>query len=236
MFEQIKGIKSFNKQVTFEECVFDRNLITSSTSKSMALGTWGQSHTKYEENIIFIEGKRYKFTKCKFLNCTVSKNLLNLSESEIIDCEFNGCLGVDLPCSYLLELKNSSLINSRIHNCEIYTSKENRSETNGGIVFVKNGKIFNCNFKDCSSNGSSTYGPYASYKMQIVCGKTSNIIENKFIKCECWASDSGIITLEDYIIGFNGCKEEKNTFKECSSQQCKYSINVTDYDVGEIKI
>lgn len=233
VFERVKGIKSFNKQVTFEECVFDGNLITSSTTTSF--GLWGQSsHTQNEENVIFIAGKGCKFINCKFLDCKVNKHLLNLSKSEIKNCEFTGCSGVDLPCSYLIEIINSDLIGCIFNNCGIKTDRKDRKDTYGGLINITSGKITECKFNNCTAYGESGYGSFSKYSMQIICARTSAVLMNKFVNCTCTTYASSDRTVNSYIIGLNNSKQDNNTFKNCESYHYRYSDRCSSYNVGEI--
>lgn len=231
VFEQIRGVKSFNKQITFEECIFDGNLIASSEVHGFFLSS---SYTKYEENTIFIEGKNCKFLNCKFLNCKVSKNLLNLSSSEILYCEFNECMGVELPCSYLIELINSDLIGCKFYDVRTETDKKDRRDTYGGLINTTYGKVKKCNYENCTAYGTSSYGRFSSYSMQIVCAKNSEVSMNKFVNCSCTNYDSSDKTVNSYIVGYKNSKYVDNIFENCSSYHYSYSDRGSSYNIGEL--
>lgn len=230
VFERIKGISSFNKIITFEECTFDGNFMLSSTG----LNIFGKSYTNYEENTIFIEGKNCKFLKCKFLNCKVTKNLLNLSNSEILYCEFNECMGVELPCSYLIELINSDLIGCKFYDVRTETDKKDRRDTYGGLINTTYGKVKKCNYENCTAYGTSSYGRFSSYSMQIVCAQNSEVSMNKFVNCLCTNYDSSDKTVNSYILGYKNSKYVDNIFENCSSYHYHYSDRGSSYNIGKL--
>lgn len=229
-FEFIRGIKSCNKSVIFEGCSFEENIINTTEHRSM----FGGSYTECEENNVFIEGSNLKFVRSKFINCKVSKSLLNISNAELVQCEFVGCLGNELPCSYLIDLKKGKVDNCKFVNCKIETNKKNRGNTFGGILLIENCNVHECVFNNCKSYGNSGYGSYATYAMQILCAVNSKISECSFEQCYCSTCDSSKRTVTNYIIELRNSKEENNVFTDCQSYHYRYSDIGSSHNVGSL--
>lgn len=230
-FEFIRGIKSLNKRVVFEECLFDGNIFNIVEHRNMH----EYLYTECEENYVFIEGNNFSFNKSRFINCKVSKHLLNISGSQLTECEFINCLGKELPCSYLFRLNESKVKNSKFIDCGIETNRKDRKNTFGGLVLTKSSNIQECVFDNCKSYGNSSYGSYANYNMQIVCLINSKISDCIFEGCCCSSCDSSNKTVTNYIIGLKESKEENNEFIECESYHYIYSDLISSHNVGNIE-
>ena len=231
-FEFIRGIRSKNKRVTFEDCSFNGNAFEV-TERSGGFGFFRSSYTECEKDYVFIQGNNFKFIKSKFADCKASKSLLNVSDSELTECKFVNCSGQNMNRSYLFDLKATRVYNSKFSNCRIETKTEGAPI--GGIAVITNGSVHNCDFNNCTSYGDSSYGSYGHYYMRIICAENSKISKCSFKQCCCRTDDSSNRTVENYIIGLKNSKEENNEFINCESYHYHYSDRGSSHNVGNVK-
>lgn len=229
-FINIRGIKSFNKHVIFESCIFNSNQFKISEKK----GFWGRNYIECEKDYVFMAGEQIEIRKSKFINCKSSKYLINIKNAYIEDCTFSECLGIELPCTYLIAVSNCKITNTVFEKCSIKTSNDNRSHSVGGVVFVENGEVKNCLFNDCNAHGASSYGSYAKYTMQILRLVNATTIKCSFNNCSCTSEDSSNKIVDSYILAMTNSVSKDNKFVECSSYHYEYSKSRGSHNEGRM--
>lgn len=239
-FDHIRGIKSYNKPVIFENCVFNKNILMSHEATRYVPGfnmnRRKRKYTDYEENHIFIEGDNYTFYKTKFCDCESSQNLLNISKSKIVECEFSNCMGRRLPCSDLFQLEETIIEKSKFENCCMETDDESGDYVYGGIISITKGEINNCYFHNCEAYGDSTHAESIDYKMRIVQALRSKVINNEFKGCSCISYDSYVRKVQSYIIEIHGNAtiEKNNKFENCESYHYQYGDRKDSHNIGKV--
>ena len=227
-FNNIRGFKG-NKQVIFDGCNFENNIFNENTNTGI-FGLFGG--VKGEDNYTFIKGDEIIFKDTIFTNIRVSKNILDLTNSNIENCKFINCQGLDVPCSYLIQMNTGEIKNSVFENCSIKTNREDRNITTGGIVLITNGIFKNNNLTKCSSKGESGYGSYAKFKMQIVKAINAKVENCCFNEGYCSSDDSYDKGVTSYILGLKNSTEYNNEFKDCSSYHYDYGEIRSSHNVG----
>lgn len=228
-FSYIRGIISTAQiPITFDKCLFAGNYINT-------VSRWF-SGERYEEEYTFISGGNYRFINTKFINCKVSKHLLNVTNSVIRDCEIKNCEGLNLPCEYLFHLTDTVVERTKFIECKMETDDDNRSLTEGGILMVERGKLSDCIFEKCSAYGNSNYGSYASYKMQIVFACNTTVMNCNFNDCSCSSYDSHEKKVKSYIVGLKNAISENNEFHECAAAHYDYGERLSlENNIGNIE-
>lgn len=230
-FNNIRGFKEI-KQLVFDSCNFENNIFNENTKT----GVWGLfGGVKGEDNYTFINGDRITLKNTIFTNIRASKNILDLTNSNIENCKFINCQGLDVPCSYLIQMNTGEIKNSVFENCSIKTSMEDRNVTTGGIVLISNGIFKNNNLIKCSSKGTSSYGSYAKFKMQIVQAINAKVENCRFNEGYCSSDDSYDKGVTSYILGLKNSIENNNEFNECSSYHYSYGSIGSSHNVGTVE-
>lgn len=223
-FDFIRGIKSNSKKVKFEKCSFDKNDFDKNRAK------------KEEQSYPFIQGGKMQFENCTFTNCNSNYAILDLKDSKIIDCEFENCNGSGLIRQYFFLLTSCDVALCTFKNCNADTDSPSRSNTIGGFIFIKNGKMNKCTFNRCYANGHSGYGKYSHYHMQIVRAINTNINNCEFISCGCYGVDGWQKCAENYILALTNSPEKNNKFdKDCSAYHYNYDERRSSYNIGIIE-
>ncbi|MGP1405910.1 right-handed parallel beta-helix repeat-containing protein [Filifactor alocis] len=210
-FSYIRGIISTAQiPITFDKCLFEGSYINTVSGR-------------YEEEYTFISGENYRFINTEFINCKVSKHLLNVTNSVIRDCEIKNCEGLNLPCEYLFHLTDTVVERTKFIECKMQTNYDDRKLTEGGILMIEGGKLSDCIFEECSADGNSGYGSYAHYEMQIVLACNTTVTNCNFNDCSCFSYDSYDKTVKSYIMGLKNAVSENNEFHECRAAHYLHS-------------
>ena len=233
-FNNIRGFKG-SKQVLFDDCYFENNPLNMYDNGLVADISGIKTIKKAEDNYTFIKGDRIIFKDTIFTNIRVSKNILDLTNSNIENCKFINCQGLDVPCSYLIQMNTGEIKNSVFEDCSIKTSNEDRDVTTGGIVLVTNGMIKNNKFVHCISNGQSAYGDYSEFHMQIVRAVNSKVENCFFDKAYCYSDKSYKKVVASYILGLKNSIEHNNEFKNCGSYHYVYGECSSSHNVGTVE-
>lgn len=228
-FSYIRGIISTAQiAITFDKCLFAGNYINT-------VSGW-LSGDRYEEECTFISGQNYRFINTKFINCKVSKHLLNVTNSVIRDCEIKNCEGLNLPCEYLFHLTDTVVERTKFIECRMKTDDDNRSLTEGGILMIERGKLSDCIFEKCSAYGNSEDREYAYYQMQIVFACNTTVTNCNFNDCSCSSYDSYRRTVKSYIVGLKNAVSENNEFHKCIAAHYDYGERLSlENNIGNIE-
>lgn len=228
-FTNIRGFRGNKQPVIFEHCKFENNYFESNERRSL-FGTYNE----YEKDYVFIQGNKLVFKNTVFAHISTSKHILDVKDLEIENCRFVNCKGIELPCSFMFQINNGKVSNSIFENCVMETDRSNRSTTSGGILFITNGDLEGCNFKNCTSKGVSGYGRFAKFQMQIVRAINSKVEKNHFNNCNCSSDNSSDKDVTSYILGIKNSSDKDNKFTECSSYHYHYSDILSNHNVGQI--
>lgn len=222
-FSYIRGmISTAQIPITFDECLFAGSCINIDSGR-------------YEEDYTFISGENYIFINTKFFNCKVSKHLLNVANSVIMDCEIKNCEGLDMPCEYLFHLTDTVVERTKFIECKMETYDDNRSLTEGGILMLEGGRLNDCIFEKCSVYGNSRYGSYSKYQMQIVFACNTTVTNCNFNDCSCSSYDSYRRIVKSYIVGLKNGVSENNEFYECRAAHYDYGEHLSrENNVGTL--
>ena len=228
-FTNIRGFRGNKQPVIFEHCKFENNHFESNEHR----GFFG-SYNDNEKDYVFIHGNNLVFKNTVFEHISTSKHILDAKDLEIENCRFINCKGIGLPCSFMFQINNGKVSNSIFENCVMETDRSDRGSTSGGILFITNGALEECNFKNCTSKGESGYGRFAKFQMQIVRAINSKVEKNHFNDCYCSSDNSSDKDVTSYILGIKNSSDKDNEFTECSSYHYHYGDILSNHNVGQI--
>lgn len=225
-FDNIHSIVSDTKQVKFINCEFNNNIIPFENTNTNSFN-WFNSNTKSIPNFTFISLKYGEIMKCKFSECIVSSNLINIENGSICNSVFNNCKSELCPSHIgMITLSNGKIVDCEFSKCSIRTDKTRRSNTTmTSIIRVAKGNMSNCIFKECSCYTQSDYGRYANHKPLLLYLVNSNISNCNFINCESKSAYDYDGSYYCCIIGLNNSIENNNSFTDC----------IADKNIREIK-
>ncbi|MEG2653588.1 MAG: hypothetical protein RSA17_08415, partial [Ruthenibacterium sp.] len=223
-FKRTCGMVSATVPSEFVRCTFQDNLIPEAAP--------GQGSGKTVSDFTFLELTNSRIASSQFIHCRATKHLICLTNGTISDCDFVNCRGVDLPCSYLLEINLSVVTGCSFTNCRMDTDSPDRNSTTGGLVALNQSEMLNSTFHECTAYGDSSFGSYARFSMYIIMANESNVAECQFEKCYCQSKDANRKTSSSYILGLSKATEHDNAFKECQSYHYSYGSICGTHDVG----
>lgn len=223
-------------ECSFKDIVYDH---------SFPLGFFSRRKEEWEAKIelySFIQGKNFEIIKTKFQECKTGY-LLEIADSTVEGCRFDKCTGYfeykqgSEFYSFLLKVENTN-----IHSCELnqcisaslipYVARQSTEECIG-IIFIKEGELSLCKFKDCdivSLCYSDEYerNTYFSFIFAI----KSKIVKTSFnkssVKCIGYQHKERIKSIS--MLRLDDAEEMDNMFGECL---CK---EIDDGDILEQEV
>lgn len=232
-FSGIKGIVSENKEVRFCSCIFENNAIPEAPVEPFSFFLRSSESKQYDKSYIFVKIHMGEFDRCTFRDCRATKSMIDMDGGKIVNCTFEGCTGIQMPCTYLLQLSGVHLENNKFDNCSIETATEGTAS--GGLVWLENGKMKDCKFTECESHGVSSYGRFSHYNMQIVRLISSSIEKCGFQSCSCTSKNSSDKDVNSFILGYTDSSVRDVEFDGCSSYHYHFSDSQGNHMQGEIK-
>lgn len=215
-FENIDGIYSQSKEITFNKCMFNNNYVPQVKEKT---GFWSSNRLEYLEFYVFIEITYANFYDCKFENCNVNKSLIKLKKGNIINTNFYNCNNkLCKNKDTLIEISNGSIKNCNFENCHSETNSNDRnSDTNVNLINLYNSEMKNCNFNECVVHTHTSYGSYATHRPYLIYAKNSKVTNCILKKCSANGYDYDGTCYNSMIV-LESSYEKENKFVDCYSE------------------